>query len=159
MPQHNVVCARYVVQATPRYDWFSLAAGKLMRECFSPAAAWRLEAQGAVFPCVTCKLVLHACGVSICVQAGQKQLRWSAHEGVVTAVDWNMVNDLLVSGGEDCSYRVRISVSMLKSGPRGAVHAYSEPSSSDLKYRVLSVLYAWHNHNNEQCHATSADGL
>lgn len=40
-------------------------------------------------------------------QAGQKQLRWPAHEGVVTAVDWNMVNDLLVSGGEDSSYRVR----------------------------------------------------
>ncbi|CAM9692177.1 unnamed protein product, partial [Laminaria digitata] len=38
--------------------------------------------------------------------AGQKQLRWPAHEGLVTAVDWNMVNDLLLSGGEDCSYRV-----------------------------------------------------
>ncbi|CAM9565795.1 unnamed protein product [Ascophyllum nodosum] len=40
------------------------------------------------------------------IQAGQKQLQWAAHEGLVTAVDWNMVNDLLVSGGEDCLYRV-----------------------------------------------------
>ncbi|CAB1104304.1 unnamed protein product [Ectocarpus sp. CCAP 1310/34] len=40
------------------------------------------------------------------VQAGRKQLRWPAHEGLVIAVDWNMVNDLLLSGGEDCSYRV-----------------------------------------------------
>ncbi|CAM9542315.1 unnamed protein product, partial [Ectocarpus sp. 12 AP-2014] len=39
------------------------------------------------------------------VQAGRKQLRWPAHEGLVIAVDWNMVNDLLLSGGEDCSYR------------------------------------------------------
>ncbi|CAM9682340.1 unnamed protein product [Pylaiella littoralis] len=40
------------------------------------------------------------------VQAGQKQLRWPAHEGLVVAVDWNMVNDLLLSGGEDCTYRI-----------------------------------------------------
>ncbi|CAM9610245.1 unnamed protein product, partial [Ectocarpus sp. 13 AM-2016] len=40
------------------------------------------------------------------LQAGRKQLRWPAHEGLVIAVDWNMVNDLLLSGGEDCSYRV-----------------------------------------------------
>lgn len=41
-------------------------------------------------------------------QAGQKQLRWPAHEGLVIAVDWNMVNDLLLSGGEDCTYRVSL---------------------------------------------------
>lgn len=48
-------------------------------------------------------------------QAGQKQLRWAAHDGVITAVDWNIVNDLLISGGEDCSYRVseRVFVRMM----------------------------------------------
>mmetsp|Transcript_23633 Transcript_23633/g.74274 ORF Transcript_23633/g.74274 Transcript_23633/m.74274 type:complete len:624 (-) Transcript_23633:291-2162(-) len=40
------------------------------------------------------------------LQVGQKPLRWSAHEGVVTCVDWNAVNNLIVSGGEDCTYRV-----------------------------------------------------
>lgn len=40
------------------------------------------------------------------VQAGKKQIQWSAHDGVVTTVDWSIVNDLIVSGGEDCTYRV-----------------------------------------------------
>eukprot|EP00752_Nemacystus_decipiens_P011443 g10162.t1 len=55
------------------------------------------------------------------VQAGQKQLRWPAHEGLVIAVDWNMVNDLLLSGGEDCTYRVwdRFGRQMYQSGGLG----------------------------------------
>ena len=51
------------------------------------------------------------------LQAGQKQLRWPAHEGLVTAVDWNMVNDLLLSGGEDCSYGVRGIVYQVQEAP------------------------------------------
>ena len=40
------------------------------------------------------------------VDAGGKQVKWTAHEGVVTCVDWNSVNDLIISGGEDCLYKV-----------------------------------------------------
>ena len=40
-------------------------------------------------------------------QAGKKAVQWKAHEGVVMTVDWNMVNQLIVSGGEDCTYKVR----------------------------------------------------
>ena len=36
----------------------------------------------------------------------QKQLRWKAHDGVVMKTDWNPVNGLIVSCGEDCKYRV-----------------------------------------------------
>lgn len=32
--------------------------------------------------------------------------QWRAHDGVVMCVDWNMVNGLIVSGGEDCTYKV-----------------------------------------------------
>jgi intraflagellar transport protein 80 len=35
-----------------------------------------------------------------------KQLNWKAHEGVVLAVDWNSVNNLIVTGGEDRKYKV-----------------------------------------------------
>lgn len=35
-----------------------------------------------------------------------KQLQWKAHDGVVLKVDWNPVNNLIVSGGEDCRYKV-----------------------------------------------------
>jgi intraflagellar transport protein 80 len=40
------------------------------------------------------------------LQVGRKQLQWKAHEGVVMQVDWNPVNNLIVSGGEDRQYKV-----------------------------------------------------
>ncbi|KAG5191643.1 intraflagellar transport protein 80 [Tribonema minus] len=40
------------------------------------------------------------------VQAGRRQTRWAAHDGAVTALDWCVAHDLLVSGGEDRTYRV-----------------------------------------------------
>ena len=36
----------------------------------------------------------------------RKQLKWKAHDGTVLRVDWNPVNNLIVSGGEDRKYRV-----------------------------------------------------
>lgn len=33
--------------------------------------------------------------------------QWKAHDGVVLKVDWNPINNLIISGGEDCKYRVR----------------------------------------------------
>jgi intraflagellar transport protein 80 len=44
------------------------------------------------------------------LQAGKKQLQWAAHEGVVMCVDWNLVNGLIVSGAEDCTYKVIIII-------------------------------------------------
>ena len=41
------------------------------------------------------------------LQVDRKQLKWRAHDGVVTHVDWNPVTNLLVSGGEDRKYKVR----------------------------------------------------
>lgn len=40
------------------------------------------------------------------VQATKKSVQWTAHEGLVLCVDWNVANNLIVSGGEDCTYRV-----------------------------------------------------
>ena len=40
------------------------------------------------------------------VQASRKNLQWKAHDGVVLKVDWNVANNLIVSGGEDCTYKV-----------------------------------------------------
>ena len=37
---------------------------------------------------------------------GNKQVSWKAHDGVVLACDWNPANNLIVSAGEDCKYRV-----------------------------------------------------
>lgn len=40
------------------------------------------------------------------VQGERKQLEWKAHDGAVLCADWNPVNNLIVSGGEDCKYKV-----------------------------------------------------
>ncbi|KAG7215614.1 hypothetical protein INR49_022140 [Caranx melampygus] len=40
------------------------------------------------------------------LQPSAKVIQWKAHDEVVLKVDWNSVNDLIVSGGEDCKYKV-----------------------------------------------------
>lgn len=40
------------------------------------------------------------------VQVDRSQLKWTAHEGVVMQADWNPVNSLIVSAGEDCKFKV-----------------------------------------------------
>ena len=35
-----------------------------------------------------------------------KQTMWKAHDAPVLSAEWNAVNNLVVSGGEDCKYRV-----------------------------------------------------
>ena len=40
------------------------------------------------------------------VQATKKSVQWTAHDGIVLCVDWNVANGSIVSGGEDCTYRV-----------------------------------------------------
>ncbi|XP_006818726.1 intraflagellar transport protein 80 homolog, partial [Saccoglossus kowalevskii] len=38
--------------------------------------------------------------------ANAKPMQWKAHDGVILKVDWNPVNNLILSGGEDCRYKV-----------------------------------------------------
>ncbi|XP_072330571.1 intraflagellar transport protein 80 homolog isoform X1 [Scyliorhinus torazame] len=40
------------------------------------------------------------------LQPNAKVLQWKAHDGVILKIDWNAVNDLILSGGEDCKYKV-----------------------------------------------------
>jgi intraflagellar transport protein 80 len=40
------------------------------------------------------------------VQANRKNIQWNAHDGIVLCVDWNVANGNIISGGEDCSYKV-----------------------------------------------------
>lgn len=57
--------------------------------------------------------VLFASGRELAIksmQADRKALNWKAHDGVITAVDWNIVNNLIVSAAEDCKYKVRIGI-------------------------------------------------
>ena len=40
------------------------------------------------------------------VQAARKNLQWNAHEGIITCLDWSVANGNIVSGAEDCTYRI-----------------------------------------------------
>ena len=40
------------------------------------------------------------------VQASKKNVQWNAHDNIVLCVDWNVSNGNIVSGGEDCMYKV-----------------------------------------------------
>lgn len=37
---------------------------------------------------------------------GKKATHWKAHDGIVLTADWSPANNLIISGGEDCKYRV-----------------------------------------------------
>lgn len=39
------------------------------------------------------------------LQPSAKVIQWKAHDGIILKVDWNSVNDLIISGGEDCKYK------------------------------------------------------
>ncbi|XP_068173450.1 intraflagellar transport protein 80 homolog [Antennarius striatus] len=40
------------------------------------------------------------------LQPSAKVIQWKAHDGLILKVDWNSVNDLILSGAEDCKYKV-----------------------------------------------------
>mmetsp|Transcript_10377 Transcript_10377/g.19632 ORF Transcript_10377/g.19632 Transcript_10377/m.19632 type:complete len:756 (+) Transcript_10377:193-2460(+) len=53
--------------------------------------------------------VLYTAGKSVVIkplQPSAKTLQWKAHDGVVLKVDWNPINNMIVSSGEDCRYKV-----------------------------------------------------
>lgn len=53
--------------------------------------------------------ILHTSGKQLVIkplQAAAKPIQWKAHDGVVLKVDWNSINNIIISGGEDCKYKV-----------------------------------------------------
>jgi len=54
--------------------------------------------------------VLYSTEKNICIKphltGGSKQVQWKAHEGLVLKVDWNASNNLIISCGEDCRYKI-----------------------------------------------------
>uniref|UniRef100_A0A8C6HZ14 Intraflagellar transport 80 n=1 Tax=Mus spicilegus TaxID=10103 RepID=A0A8C6HZ14_MUSSI len=52
--------------------------------------------------------VLYTAGKQLIIkplQPNAKVLQWKAHDGIILKVDWNSVNDLILSAGEDCKYK------------------------------------------------------
>ncbi|XP_044290368.1 intraflagellar transport protein 80 homolog isoform X3 [Varanus komodoensis] len=64
------------------------------------------------------------------LQPNAKVLQWKAHDGIILKVDWNSVNDLILSASEDCKYKVWDSYGRL---------LYSSQSH---EYPITSVAWA-----------------
>ena len=53
--------------------------------------------------------ILYCCDKNLTIVPtlpGNKQIQWKAHDGVVLGCDWNPGNNIIISCGEDCKYRV-----------------------------------------------------
>lgn len=53
--------------------------------------------------------ILYTSGKQLIIQSLQpssKPLQWRAHDGLILAVDWSLLGNLIVSGGEDRKYKV-----------------------------------------------------
>nr|XP_009666819.1 PREDICTED: intraflagellar transport protein 80 homolog isoform X2 [Struthio camelus australis] len=52
--------------------------------------------------------VLYTSGKQLIIkplQPNAKVLQWKGHDGLILKIDWNSVNDLILSAGEDCKYK------------------------------------------------------
>jgi intraflagellar transport protein 80 len=47
------------------------------------------------------------------LHSNSKVISWKAHDNVVTKVDWSTANGQIVSGGEDCYYKVGLATYMI----------------------------------------------
>ena len=65
------------------------------------AAAWGPDSSAVVFGSQRDLSVVP-------LQSNTKKLAWQAHDSTVLKLDWSPVNDLIVSGGEDCRYKVSL---------------------------------------------------
>lgn len=70
------------------------------------AAAWGPDSSAVVF-CSCGEIVI------LPLQSGSKKLSWQGHDSTILRLDWSSVTDLLVSGGEDCRYKVSLPCSLL----------------------------------------------
>ena len=70
------------------------------------------QAEGAVYTLcwsAESEQILFSSGKHLVIRPltpSSKQTMWKAHDAPVLSAEWNAVNNLIVSGGEDCKYRV-----------------------------------------------------
>ncbi|NWV07561.1 IFT80 protein, partial [Ptilonorhynchus violaceus] len=77
--------------------------------------------------------VLYTSGKQLIIkplQPNAKLLQWKAHDGLILKTDWNSINDLILSAGEDCKYKVWDSF--------GRVLYNSQPH----EYPITSIAWA-----------------
>ncbi|CAH1115731.1 unnamed protein product [Psylliodes chrysocephalus] len=68
-------------------------------ECSVYGASWSPDSQAIVYTQGKCLVVKQ-------LAPNTKPLKWKAHDAIVLCLAWSPVSELIVSGGEDCKYRV-----------------------------------------------------
>ncbi|CAG9859174.1 unnamed protein product [Phyllotreta striolata] len=68
-------------------------------ECSVYGASWSPDSQAIAYTQGKCIVVKQ-------LAPNTKPLKWKAHDAIVLCLAWSSVNELIVSGGEDCKYRV-----------------------------------------------------
>ncbi|XP_044766624.1 intraflagellar transport protein 80 homolog [Coccinella septempunctata] len=63
------------------------------------AACWSPDSQSIAYTQGKCVVIKQ-------LAPNTKPLKWKAHEGIVLCLAWSSASELIVSGGEDCRYRV-----------------------------------------------------
>lgn len=63
------------------------------------ALAWAADSEQVLFSSGG-ELVIRS------LQSSSKEVRWKAHDATVLALDWSPISGLIVSGAEDCKYKV-----------------------------------------------------
>ncbi len=80
--------------------------------------------------------------------------QWKAHEGVILKADWNPVNNLILSGAEDCRYKVGETLLDLAGLP---IEKSSKSGGTSWKQEsVCSVVVHFAQHVNRS--GTTTDG-
>jgi intraflagellar transport protein 80 len=64
------------------------------------ALAWAADSEQVLFSSGG-ELVIRS------LQSSSKEVRWKAHDATVLALDWSPISGFIVSGAEDCKYKVR----------------------------------------------------
>jgi len=77
--------------------------------------------------------VVYTSGKNIVIQAIQpstKPIKWKAHDELVLKLDWSLINNTIISGGEDCKYKIWDN--------------YGRPlySSHSINYPITSLVWA-----------------
>ncbi|XP_060517914.1 intraflagellar transport protein 80 homolog [Cylas formicarius] len=68
-------------------------------ECSVYSACWSPDSQSIAYTQGKCVVIKQ-------LAPNTKPTKWIAHEGLVLCLAWSVASDIIVSGGEDCRYRV-----------------------------------------------------
>jgi intraflagellar transport protein 80 len=69
------------------------------------------------------------------------QASWKAHDALVLKADWSAATNLIVTGGEDCKYKVKLTA-VAKTAPCDIISGGFNCRGNQQQSRVTSCMFA-----------------